>query len=133
MNLVYNGLALGSLGTLVVVSGPNASYEDQRKRVTLAVRLHVHQSTFAANRSQLSLLSAALRTQNATLLWTEDDGTPWVNRTARVTQHDFPEDPNAWGTYRQQLDVTFEWVENDVTPNTLPATFTPERLAPLVL
>jgi len=99
VKLSYNGLALQDLGTLVIAGGPDAEYaEGQRKRVSLAVRLHTFQQTFAANRGLHDLLLAACRTQNATLLWTEDDGTVRLNRTARVASHSFPEDANAWGT-----------------------------------
>jgi len=134
VKLSYNGLALQDLGTLVIAGGPDAEYaEGQRKRVSLAVRLHTFQQTFAANRGLHDLLLAACRTQNATLLWTEDDGTVRLNRTARVASHSFPEDANAWGTYRQQVDLRFEWWEHDLVPNTLEATFTPGGGAPVTL
>jgi hypothetical protein len=137
VKLTYNGVALHELGSLVIASGPNVEFvgddSAQRKRVTLSVRLHVFQSNFNSNRGLLNQAVLALRTQHGVLNWSEDSGAVYLNQTARVTAHDFPEDANAWGTHRQTLNLTLQWWEHDVTTNTLTAQFTPSSGAAVTL
>lgn len=126
MELYYNDVALHDLGTLTVggqTFEPFPAAAPQRTRVNLRVRIDSTLDGFRANRDQLEAVREALSTQHAELRWADGE-VEYLRRTATVGQHNFPDDPNAWGTYHQALEISFEYFETIGEPNALAMTFT---------
>lgn len=130
MQLFYNGAALHQLGELRVggqrFTPEGAADAPDRIRTRLEVTLDVMQPGFTDNRLLIEQVLAALKTQNGVLLWKDEvSGVEFVNRTATVADHSLPQDPNAWGTYHQQVMMAFEWVELSTASNGLSMTYQP--------
>lgn len=120
MELTYNGVALHELGEITVSQSTANEGGDTpvRSKRTLRVTLDVFEDGFASNYELIRQAKAALKVQHGTLLWQDSETeTIWVNQTAVVTAEDLPEDPNGWGTYHQQLHISFEFYEHDLTTN----------------
>lgn len=132
MQLFYNSVGLHTIGVLRIAQQgfeplPNAD-SPHRKRASLRITIDVFEQSYLANRNQLAVVRDALNTQHATLLWKDEStGTEYLNQTATVASHDFPEDPNAdmlhGGTTHQRINVTFQYFEQNLVTNTPVATF----------
>lgn len=126
MKLYYNGVALHDLGELVVTP-PAVRYDPpespQRAVHTLSVRVDAFEPSWEENQDILGQAVAALRTQHGTLLWQDGRDENLQERPVRVLNHNFPDDPNAWGTTHQQLLITFEWVDHNLVPNAVGGTY----------
>ena len=117
MELTYNGVDLHDIGEITVSQG--TEYEGgempTRAKRTLTVTLDVFEETFASNQALLQQVTAALKVQHGVLLWKDEDtGTEWVNQSAVVESQTFPDDPNAWGRYHQQVQVVFSFYEQNL-------------------
>ena len=135
MELFYNNIALHDLGTLTVGGQqfePFPPEAPQRKKVILRVRIDTTLEGHSLNRAKISAVLAALETQHAPLLW-RDGAVIHVNQTANVAQHNLPDDPNAWGTYHQAIEIAFEYFETLASPNTMPMIFTKTGASAVVL
>ena len=81
---------------------------------TLRVKVVITSDTpdFHSNYSKIQAVQNALSIAKGTLLWTnESNGQTYFNRDVTVESHDCPEDPNAIGTWRQEIEVAFRWKE----------------------
>lgn len=133
MRLSYNGVALDELGVLRILGERSelspADDAPRSRRVSLSVRLDFFSEAspdWAALRSKQGSVLSALRTSNGRLLWVDDvSGTTLVDQDAVLSSHDLPEDPNAWGSYRQAVTFTFTYADHDFTPDVMGCTYTP--------
>lgn len=125
MNLTYNNVNLASLGTLRVL-GRNTSREPaeapQRERVVYRMRLDFFQQSFQNNFTQIQQFLAALATQNVNLLWQDDNGTIYENRTVTAGSDELPEEVMAkGGTYWQGITFHFWFYNHNIISNCLNA------------
>ena len=126
MKVSYNNFALDGIGEVTLRQ--RREYEGgeapQRAKVTLEVKLALFQRCYADNYALLQQARAALATPNAALVWQNDaTGEEYVNQTATLTAEDLPEE---WGTYYQEMNLTFFYYENlDTGAQNLPLTFQP--------
>lgn len=134
MQLTYNGVALHALGRLRVLGErsdllPADGAAPSARRVSLSVRLDFFSEStpaFATLRAQQVAALAALRTTNARLLWRDETtATTLLDQDATLAAHDLPEDPNAWGSYRQAVTFTFTYHDHAFTPDVLGISYTP--------
>ena len=122
MKLVYNGLDLATLGVLQIMglATQREGEAPQRERQTLRVRLEVFERTFADNAGVLAELRAALKTQQAQLLWQDVNGTSYVNRTVCAGEDEEPADGRrVSGGTMQTIHIVFHWWNHDVATNCL--------------
>src|SRR5687767_1384926 len=96
MKLFYNSFDLATLGELsfaITRDYEGATSEaPQRCRVTMKVALTLIEDTFADNYAKVRQLEEALRTQQATLKWSDDEtDTVLVEQTAALLGSDLPE------------------------------------------
>ena len=124
MKLIYNEFDLSSIGEVTVKW--NRDYEGgeapQRCRVTVKASVKVFQRCYADNYALLRQAQSALLQPNQQLTWTNDDtGENYIDQTGNCVAANFPEE---WGTYFQQLDLTFSYYENlDVSGQNLLCSF----------
>lgn len=117
MKLFYNANALHDLARSIVLLNehavpfpPDSTTQWQH---TLKVRLWFTEQSWADNRALIEEVKTHLQSgQEVTLKLTDDNDTVWIEQTAKVTDADHPENPNARGKYLQALDVTFQYFEN---------------------
>ena len=95
MKLIYNGVDLAALAThcrilqqTTVREPPEAP---QRERVTMRVRLDFFEQRYLDNQSLIQQARAALKTQQAVLLWQDDSG----EIVEPATPHFLPQFPEA--------------------------------------
>ena len=130
MKVAYNNFALSDLGEVTLKQkrefegggGATGDQAPQRAKVVLEIKLMLFERCYADNYALLNLAKAALAMPNAQLLWqNEDSGETYVNQTATLASADLPEE---WGTYFQELNLSFFYYENlDTTAQNLPLTF----------
>jgi len=130
MTLSYSGLEIGDLGEFTVTQ--QREFEDgQRVKVTLRVAVTLFERTYFDNYALVQQITAALRTQNGVLQWTNDDSaTDYVNQTVTVVSSDLPEE---WGTYQMPVNLVFMYYEQGLVTNNLPLTYTPTNGKALTL
>lgn len=125
--LSYNGFALDSLGEVSVLSQSGRMVPDklgQKEIRQLRIRIEMFEQDYDTNFSLIQQAREALEEENKVMVWTspgvvlstgiESAGTIILDRPVVIVSHDFPEDPNAWGTYNQQINVVIEY-EVDLT------------------
>jgi hypothetical protein len=115
-----NAVDLHDYGTVSVLS-QQASYSPdafpQRETRTLVVRVDARAMQVGYNYDLLYEKMRAVRTalgqQNQVLKWVSpnspDSGEVQLNRPVIVVSHDMPEDPNGWGVFWQQINITFRY------------------------
>src|SRR5579872_5184840 len=108
MKLIYNGVDLAKLGVLRILGRSTArepAEAPNRERTTIKCRLDMFQQTYANNAGLIDQLRAALKTQQANLLWQDDGGGTFLNRTVTAAEDDEPEDGRGplSGTSRQAV------------------------------
>ena len=114
--VLYNGTSLNTLGKVVILSQsvigePPAAPE--RWRRTIVLRLNFHEPDYGSNFALVRQVEALVKTSQSTLKWTDTEAsTTWIERPAELAGHDWPENPNALGTYHQSLTLTFVVYEN---------------------
>jgi len=141
INLWYAGIPFHQLGNVRIVgesAQPQPDDNPQQWLKTLSVTVDFIQSTYADNHKLYRQIETALRTQHGTLKWSDVEGDSenvWLDQTATVRAHDFPEDANAWGTYRQRISVSFQYFEEIDATHLITATFLRTGMvgSPLVL
>ena len=124
MQLVFNGIDLATLGVFRMLGHSSVrepAESPQRERMTYRVRLDFFQPSFAANATLIEQLRAALKTQHAQLLWRDDNGKEYLNRTVVAAEDDAGE-LDKGGTYWQSLTFSFSFYNHDVVTNCLNAT-----------
>lgn len=136
MKLIYNGVDLASLATHMRILQTQTVREPveapQRERVTVRVRLDFFEQTYLDNETLIEQVRAALKTQQATMLWQDDSGATYLQRTVAVAEDDALEEANArGGTYWQALVFSFWYYNHDVVTNCLSATVQVTGGAPL--
>lgn len=127
----YNGFALDSLGEVSVLSQTGRMMPDklgQKEIRQLHIRIEMFEQDYDTNMSLILQARESLEEQNKDFIWvspgvvmmdgSEAPGTTQLNRPVVVVSHDFPEDPNAWGSYNQQINVVIEY-EFDLTDPTV--------------
>lgn len=129
MQLTYNGVALHALGQLRV-GGESSSFDPpdlpRERRVRVSVSLDFFEPGWGANRAVVDQVRTALANPQAVLLWVDEaSATTMVNQPATLVSYDLPEDPGKWGTWHQQVTLTFEYVDAGFAPDALSATYTP--------
>ena len=127
MKLIYNGIDLAGLATHVRILQTQTVREPaeapQRERVTVRVRLDFFEQTYLDNQSLMEQVRAALKTQQATMLWQDDSGAKYLERTVTAGEDDSLEEANArGGTYWQALTFSFWFFNHDVATHCLNAT-----------
>lgn len=130
--LTYNGLNFSTLGPELDMLGQTSVLEPaeapQYRRTTLRCRYSFFETTWEDNWGLILQIKDAFKTNQGVLTWLDDDGNTVVNRRVMVGPNDLP-DSNAQGTYRQQINFSFQYLEfpgtDSIVPNTLPATWTP--------
>jgi hypothetical protein len=127
MKLIYNGVDLAGLATHCRILQQSTMREPaeapQRERVTLRVRLDFFEQTYADNRALLEQCRAALKTQQAVLLWQDERNGTCLQRTVTAGEDESPEEANArGGTYWQVLVLQFWYYNHDLVANCLNAT-----------
>lgn len=130
MKLTYADIPLHDFGAIFIVEQSAQGEPEeapQRNRHTLRVRVKTRQPTYADNADLIRRIEGyALSQQEATLLLQHDNGTIYLNQTARITGRSRPQNENERGTYLQSVEVTFVYYENISRTNNqcLPATYT---------
>jgi hypothetical protein len=131
MQIFINGLALHDLGK-VIVRSQASTFEPveapHRERVTLALKIVFNQLTWADNYALVKEVHTALRTQEPTLLWKNENGATELERTVMVLDSTLPEDPNAWGTRLQAIELSLAYYQKDLTTGNVSCTY--RRLGP---
>lgn len=126
MRLTYNNVSLGDLGSLTI-AGQGGRCDPPEAPVrwvsALKVRIDTTESSFAGNRVLLQDAVAALRSPKARLRWEDDDERVYLDTEATLLRHTFPDDPNAWGTYHQALEIEWEYPEQALETRNLGATW----------
>jgi len=126
MKLIYNGVDLTGLGTVRILS--HSTVRDpveapQRERVTYKVRLDFFESTFRDNFGLIEQLRGALKTQQADLLWQDDSGATFVDRTVTAGEDEALEETGQrGGNYWQAVVFQFWYFNHDVVTHCLSAT-----------
>lgn len=129
MHLFYNDVALHTLGKVIVASQTlrgDPADAPRRWRRQIKVRLHFHRPDYASNFALVRQVEGIIRRQQAVLRWLDPGtGVVWLNQPAQLVEHDWPESPNAHGTYFQALTLAFEYWEtlSDNDAQGLHATF----------
>jgi hypothetical protein len=127
VKLIYNGVDLAALATHFRILQTQTVREPveapQRERVTVRVRLDFFEQTYLDNQTLIEQVRAALKTQQATMLWQDDSGFTYLERTVTAAEDDALEDANArGGTYWQALVFSFWYYNHDLVTNCLSAT-----------
>lgn len=138
MKLVYNGVDLVPLATHFRVLQQSTTREPadapQRERVTVKVRFDFFEQTYADNASLVEQVRSALKTQQAVMLWQDDSGATYLERTVTAAEDETGEDAAArGGTYWQSLTFSFWYYNHDLVTNCLNATVTAGDNEPLDL
>jgi hypothetical protein len=119
--LTYGGVDFHELGNVSVREISSAYTPEefpQKETRTVSVRIDTwgRESgyNYDALRNALKEAQEALRKPNQLLTWISPGadstgGDTQLERPAMVVSHDFPEDPNAWGVYQQQLNIAFRY------------------------
>lgn len=126
MQCTYNGVALHELGRLVITrqGGESEPPEAPRRWIHhLGLRVETTEDGYAANRALLEQAVAALRTPHARLTWRDDAGRTYLDQEVTVASHTFPDEVNAWGAYRQALEIQFAYEDHALEARALEATF----------
>lgn len=118
MQLIYNGVALHTLGSIEHGGQRYAPLPDatttNRWRVEWHVTVHLTAASFEANLAVRNQILAGLRATHGQLIWRNDAGADLLNRTATVEPFDWPVAEG--GGYRHQtLTLTFAWEETGAT------------------
>jgi hypothetical protein len=120
--LTYNGYNLDNLGLIseiTIMSQTGRMVPDklaQKEIRQLKLRVEFFDQSYDMNMGLLTDARTAFATQNQEIIWTDPAGTIVLDRPVVIIAHDIPEDPNAWGTYNQQINITIEF-EVDLTAN----------------
>jgi hypothetical protein len=134
LKLWLNSVSLHDLG-IITIQGQQSQFtpEDlpQKEIRTLTIKIDFFQDTFSDNYALLTSVRTAVKAQNKTLLWQDEDnedaspGQVYLNQTVTLVSEDIPADPNAWGTYQQQITLVVRYEVNDLVSSTthLQATF----------
>lgn len=115
MKLFYNDIALHDYGQIVIcgdnaVGKPESAPQWWEHR--FKVRLLFKEATYADNFALVQQVRSALKTkQEGVLHWADDSGNDLINQTATIVDHDRPEQPNERGTYFQNIEITFSFIE----------------------
>src|ERR1043166_7249537 len=104
MKLIYNGIDLAGLATNVRILQTQAVREPaeapQREKVTVRVRLDFFEQTYLDNQALIEQVRAALKTQQATMLWQDDSGAKYLERTVTAGEDSLLEEAKGrGGTY----------------------------------
>jgi len=126
MKLIYNGVDLATLGELNIygLETQREGEAPQRERQVLRARLTFYETGFADNAQLIAQVRAALKTQQATLLWQDANGSTYVNRTVTAGADEEPADARpVAGSTGQAVQFTFWWYNHDLVTNCLNATW----------
>jgi hypothetical protein len=137
--LIYNGVNFSTLGPELEMMGQTSVLEPpeapQYRRTTLRCRYSFFETTWEDNYGLIEKVRNALKTQQGALQWLDDDGNTVIQRRVIVGPHDLP-DANSQGTYRQQVNFSFTYLEfpstDGIVPNTMAATWTAAGGGPVV-
>jgi hypothetical protein len=126
MKLIYNGVDLVPLAThfrvLQQATVREPADAPQRERVTVRVRFDFFEQTYADNASLMEQVRAALKTQQAVMLWQDDSGANYLERTVTAGDDESGEEAAArGGTYWQSLTFSFWYYNHDLVTNCLNA------------
>lgn len=128
MKLQYNNFALSDLGELIITQQKDLEGGEapQRAKITLHIKLLLFERCYADNYALIREAQLALAQPNARLVWqNEDSGETYLDQTATLLRSDLPEE---WGTYFQELNLTFTCYANlDTAAQNLPLVFTPVK------
>jgi hypothetical protein len=146
LQLTYDGVALDDLGQVSIISqGSQFTPDDfpQKEVRTLHIRIDFWQQTFDGNYNLVEQARTAFLKQNKILKWTsatyvDADGSSvggvvHLNRPVQVISTDIPENPNAWGTYQQQINIVVRFdaalAGSEDGDGKLQLVFTPEGIS----
>ena len=125
MKLSYNGTDLAALGVFRILQTSTVrepAENPQWERVTVSCRLDFFEQSYLDNFSLVQQVRAALKAQQVTLLWQDDSGAKYVERTVSALGDETDgSSEERGGTYRQALTFRFTYLNHDVTTNTLKA------------
>ena len=128
VKLIYNGVDLAQLGVFRILSHTTQrepADHPQWERVSYRVRLDFFEQTFQDNLGLVRQLQAALKTQQAQLLWQDDNGANYLNRTVTAGDDESADEGlNRGGTRWQAVVFTFWFYQHDVAANALQAFYT---------
>lgn len=114
MKLSYNAFGFEQLGKVLVLSDAGEAFPPeapQNWRRRIKVKIHTHQPAYPDNYGLIEEGRRVLNQTQGQLIWLDENEAELANRAVTVTGHNWPEDPNAWGTYHQALEMEFEWFE----------------------
>lgn len=129
-------IALHDLGDVTLVSEDSQMSPDelvQKEIRTITLKITVWETGWQENRNLMDQIRAFFRTGGSSaaapnLKLVEDDhtfvssgtgdevavtGQTVMNRQVQIISHSLPEDPNAWGTYLQEITMTFRFEVTD--------------------
>lgn len=83
------------------------------------------EETFADNRGLIDQLRAALNSQEGVLLWEDDKGTKYLERTVRILEHNLPSEDAQLrrGTFWQQIRFTVAYEDHTLAGRMHEATY----------
>lgn len=126
MKIFLNDLPLHDLG-VVIIAGQQTSGEPaeapQRWKCRLKLRVDTLENDYPSNASLIREITQTLRTPHFRLRWEDDYANIYLDQEATATSHNLPEDPNAWGTTRQAIEIELDYEDTHLTPRTLAATW----------
>lgn len=126
MKIFINDLPLHDLGVVVIAGQQTAGdppEAPQRWKCKLKVRVDTLECDYSANWSLIREVVQALRTPHFRLRWEDDYGNTYLEQEATAVGHNLPDDPNAWGTTRQAVEVELEYEDTYLTSRALTATW----------
>lgn len=135
MKLTINGIALHELGDVSILSQSSVfSNEEmsQKETRTLTIAIDFWEQSYHENYDLVTAARVALAKSHVPLVWQGDDeivneeevaGPIYLNTLVDVVSHDLPENPNAWGTYQQQIRIVVRHEANRSTSDALKGTF----------
>lgn len=108
-----------------IITGESRNGDPEDAPTLWNVRLNVKfvflKDTYNANRDEyLALYNVIRNNPSGKLKWTSS-GITYLDHPVTILSHDLPDSPNSIGTYRQEVNVTFGYVEYIDDPNRLGA------------
>ncbi len=132
----YNGFNAHELGEVSVMSQSSKFMPDklgQKEIRQIHIKIETFEQDYDTNYNLMQQARAAFSAQNKIAKWItadtvlDDDGvvagTKVLEHPAIVLSHDLPEEPNAWGTYNQFVNIVLEYELDVASSGALPLTF----------
>jgi hypothetical protein len=118
MNLTYRDFALHNLGEISVSQSRDYEGGDapQRAKVSLRITLDLFETALTDGFVLINLLREELKTPHGQLVWWEEEtDITLLDQPVTFVSEDLPDDPNAWGSYHQRINLVFMFYEHDIT------------------